>query len=637
MTTLRIQHLNKFYGGSHSRKIHVLKDINLTFHSGELVSIIGKSGVGKSTLIDILGGLDKKYNGHIFVNNQDIHKLHHKKLDKYRRKQIGFVFQSFHLIQHLTVYGNIMVALQMVKMPSIKRKQIAYQLINQVGLSTQIRKYPNQLSGGQQQRVSIARALASDPNILVADEPTGALDPQNTKDVLHILQKVAHSGKLVLVVTHSQKLTKYSSRVVYLRDGKVVNDRNLNIQSSSPAINNKKTEDQKTRPLPRHILWSMALKRLKKHWVQNLLTIIGGAVGITAVLLILGLGKGTKKYVNNQINSEINPNVSMIVPQASKGSFTNNAVKQISNVSGVKHVDAGVTIPNVFVHTLNKTKKVDSIGADSAMIRKSNLKYGKLPINHQILLPLSVAKDITAHPKKLVGKNINISIQSMNKGESKKTVQISGISDNGSNSINTTENTVRSLTKQADIPYKPQYLIAHLKGNTSRIAKIQNKISKIKKDNKKKYKVMGTSSTILKTVNTYVMIIILVLASIAGISLLVAAIMISSILFINVSNATEEIGILRALGASKSNVRKLFTYQSFLLGLFSWIISVMISKGLQPIINKLTIHYVHFGLVQLSILPIISLLVITLIVNFIAAILPAWHASRLDPVKSLKK
>lgn len=179
----------------------VLKGINLKLDRGEFVSILGESGGGKTTLLNTIGGLDSQFQGDILVNGKSLKKGSDKALDNYRSHTVGFVFQSFHLISHLTILENVMVPLEMSDLNKGQRIDRAKSLLAKVGLSEHLDKHPSQLSGGQKQRVAIARALANDPEIIIADEPTGALDSENTEEALKILDDIAKEGKLVIAVT----------------------------------------------------------------------------------------------------------------------------------------------------------------------------------------------------------------------------------------------------------------------------------------------------------------------------------------------------------------------------------------------------------------------------------------------------
>ena len=208
MAVLELKNIRKSYFLG-KEEFPVLKGIDLEFERGDFVSLLGESGGGKSTLMNIIGGLDRKYEGDVIVDGLAQKTKKDKDLDAYRRDTIGFIFQSFHLVSYLSVLDNILISLKMTSLSDKERHERAIELTKQVGLYEHRKKNPSQLSGGQKQRVAIARALASDPEIILADEPTGALDSQNTKEVLALLRQIAQSGKTVIVVTHSQEVADY--------------------------------------------------------------------------------------------------------------------------------------------------------------------------------------------------------------------------------------------------------------------------------------------------------------------------------------------------------------------------------------------------------------------------------------------
>ena len=237
MKVLEIINVKKDYKLANKEKFTALTDINVSFEKGELVSIVGESGSGKSTLMNLIGGLDSDYSGTINIDGKDLKSFKEKDLDDYRKKKIGFVFQSFNLIPHLSVLDNVTIGLTLSNVKDSVKNKKAIELLTKLGLESQIHKKPTQLSGGQKQRVAIARALINDPDIILADEPTGALDSTTTTQILQILKEIADEGKLVIMVTHSEKVAKISSRVVEIADGKIIRDeKNENYQTSDEHI-----------------------------------------------------------------------------------------------------------------------------------------------------------------------------------------------------------------------------------------------------------------------------------------------------------------------------------------------------------------------------------------------------------------
>ena len=200
----------------------VLKGINLQFDRGEFVSILGESGGGKSTLMNIIGGLDRNFEGEVLVNGKLLDHKKEKQLDNYRRATVGYIYQSYNLISHLTVLDNVLVALDMTTLTKEERRKRALELLDKVGLSEQVKKHPNHLSGGQKQRVAIARALAMKPDVMLFDEPTSALDPEMVGDVLEVMKRLAQEGMTMIVVTHEMGFAKQvADRVVFFHNGDI--------------------------------------------------------------------------------------------------------------------------------------------------------------------------------------------------------------------------------------------------------------------------------------------------------------------------------------------------------------------------------------------------------------------------------
>jgi len=215
---IKTENLEKIYGKS-KVKTHALKGINMEIPAGSFSCIIGKSGHGKSTLMHLIGGLDKPTKGHVYINGVNISDLNENELSELRAKKIGFVFQFFNLLQNLTALENIQTAMMFGKIPSKEQKEKAEALLALVGLSDKTDAKPSELSGGQQQRVSIARALANDPDILLMDEPTGNLDSESEKEVLDHIFNIHKSGKTIVIVTHNNELAKRAEMIFEIHDG----------------------------------------------------------------------------------------------------------------------------------------------------------------------------------------------------------------------------------------------------------------------------------------------------------------------------------------------------------------------------------------------------------------------------------
>ena len=224
---------------SGENEVHALKDVSINFRNSEFVSILGPSGCGKTTLLNIIGGLDKYTSGDIVINGVSTKQYNDKNWDAYRNHYIGFVFQSYNLISHLNILENVELSLSIAGLNAKEKRKKAIKALKEVGLEDQMRKKPNQLSGGQMQRVAIARAIVNEPKIILADEPTGALDSETSIQVMDILKKVSEKY-LVIMVTHNEVLAeKYSNRIISILDGKLIGDTNP-YNPSEDEINNDK-------------------------------------------------------------------------------------------------------------------------------------------------------------------------------------------------------------------------------------------------------------------------------------------------------------------------------------------------------------------------------------------------------------
>ena len=292
---LEVKNISKIYKTGDLKQT-ALDKVSLCFRDNEFVSILGPSGSGKTTLLNIIGGLDRYDKGDLIINNISTKKYKNKDWDSYRNHTIGFVFQSYNLIPHQTILSNVELALTISGISRKERKKRALKALKEVGLKEQAHKKPNQMSGGQMQRVAVARALVNDPDILLADEPTGALDSETSIQVMNLLKKIA-KNKLVIMVTHNPDLAKeYSTRIVQLKDGKITDD-------SNPFKITEKTKVQKYKNLGKSSMslptaFSLSLNNLLTKKGRTILTAFAGSIGIIGIALILSLSNGFKKYID---------------------------------------------------------------------------------------------------------------------------------------------------------------------------------------------------------------------------------------------------------------------------------------------------------------------------------------------------
>ena len=277
-----------------SEVVHALKGVSITFRNTEFVSILGPSGCGKTTLLNIIGGLDRYSSGDLIINGVSTKKYKDKDFDTYRNHKIGFVFQSYNLISHLNVLSNVELALTLSGVSKSERRARAIDVLKRVGLEDQLYKKPNQMSGGQMQRVAIARALINDPEIILLDEPTGALDSKTSVEIMELIKEIA-SDKLVIMVTHNPELAEeYSSRIIKLRDGRVIDDSNPYEEENTL----KSEEEISKTSMSFFTALRLSFNNLLTKKGRTFLTAFAGSIGIIGIALILSLSNGVQSYID---------------------------------------------------------------------------------------------------------------------------------------------------------------------------------------------------------------------------------------------------------------------------------------------------------------------------------------------------
>lgn len=654
MSLLEIKQLNKSYMLAGKVKVPVLKDVNVKFESGEFVSILGESGSGKSTLMNIIGGMDSDYEGDVIVQGKTLRTMKEVEIDAYRKDKIGFIFQSFNLIPHLSVLENVMIAMQMTDHSTQERTQRAKEILTEIGLKDHMAKRPNQLSGGQKQRVAIARALSNDPDIILADEPTGSLDQETSEQILELLDSIAKKGVLIITVTHSQRVASFGSRIVSVEDGCIKEDQFL----KERYLSVKETEQKKGKNLSFAASFKLAIKNMVLNSKRNTLVAAGGAIGILSVILMLSLGNGITGYMNDEINSSLNPLLVDVVKAAEPGQeqqeqdgppmqqianepFTDQDISTISGIKNVDRVEKVITISGknnmVFKDT---NKELSSIGTVTDSIKAENIENGIMPVEGEVLLTSAFAKRLTSETTylSLVGEKVHLYINEMNEQNHPVTIEtdwvVSGIYNqedrgplSGAN-VYTPYTTLEKAYSEQDLTIQPTQLNAY--------ASNMDDVEGIKEIVKTKGFESSPIASIMERITTYLKMASWVLSAIAGISLLVSGIMILVVLNISVVERTREIGILRAIGARKKDIRRIFFSESALLGLFSGLIAVVAAWLISLLLNKLIYNAFEVELVRVSAVYLIFGLGVSTLISIVAGLLPSSKAAKLDPMESLR-
>ena len=640
-----------------NKEFPVLKGINLDFDRGDFVSILGESGGGKSTLMNIIGGLDREFSGTVKIAGRLLNHEHEQQLDDYRRATVGHIYQAYNLIAHLTVLDNVMVPLAMTTMTAAEKRERALQLLHDVGLDDQVNKYPKQLSGGQKQRVAIARALTSDPQIIIADEPTGALDSQNTQEVLTLLDQIAKDGKLVIAVTHSQAVAQHGTRIVHLSDGVIDSDERLKPAYPLP--------DEPTTIKPKVMSAAEAFKLSFKHLMYNFgrnsLIMIGVAIGLFAVILFNGLGKGVNGYIQDQINSMVNPQWIQVLknPSGKKmdqqelmGAMQNMAAnpqatfinaqdqRKLKNVNGVSQVEPAYSFPAYRISYGNKEQNGTGLSTWTSQQKKNTIKYGHLPHEGEMALSKQEATQLMGnkHYRQIVGKQVTLRFNWVDQHDRPvqllQKVKVVGLVDGTGAGSAVNYQTIFNCLKAQHAATEPNMVavkVAHL----DQVDATAKKINALKNSQGKRILGAITVGSLLKRVNHYVELASDLLAGVAGISLLVSALMIIVTMYMSVSERTKEIGILRALGGRKKDVRRLFTLESVLIGIFAAVLAMIIAYLASLGINAMFYSLIKYQIIQLTVGNMLSALIAALIIAFLAALLPARRAANLNPIEAL--
>lgn len=658
MPVLELKNIRKSYFLGKD-EFPVLKGIDLEFERGDFVSLLGESGGGKSTLMNIIGGLDREYDGDVIIDGVAQKAKKEKDMDAYRRDTIGFIFQSFNLINYLSVLDNILISLKMTSLSEKERMARAIELTQQVGLYEHRKKKPAQLSGGQKQRVAIARALASDPEIILADEPTGALDSQNTKEVLALLRQIAQSGKTVIVVTHSQEVADYGTRTIRLADGQIIGD-----ERDKPAYPvPDEAKSFKTKALSYGDVVKTAFKHFTNTWKINLLIAIGTAIGLFSVIFFLGLGTGATKYMNDQVTSLANPNIISVVqrdPANNQGKDNDEAfsiaqqtmlgipdenINKLKDLDNVKTVDAGITKAGaVTLDYQGQTASSQAIMSWTPMIQSSTLHAGSEPKGKQIVISEADMKkfDQKAYESKdwkaVIGKTVKVSFQTLDKNNAPVTItedmEISGVlQDMPMVGTLTSTEALKEMLTANNIDAMPNTAYVTVT-DTDKVKDVTKTINEIK-DNGKLVFASTNIGSMLDTITDITGIVSTVLAAIAGISLIVSIFMIVVTTYMSVAERTKEIGVLRALGGRRKDVSRMFTAESVILGLSSAVIAIGLAFAGQSIINKALHSLVGGNIVQITSGHIIFAVIIALIIALFSSLAPAARAARLNTIEAL--
>jgi len=618
---LRLANIKKSYNINKSQQQTVLKGVDIEFNRGELVALVGESGCGKSTLINILGGLDTEYTGSVIVRDQFIRDFSDKQMDDYRKQRVGMIFQNYNLISHLTLAENIEISMRMSDIDYKTRHQRAMELLGMIGLAEYANKYPSQLSGGQQQRVAIARALANNPSIILADEPTGALDKESEEIILNILKKIVETGKLVIIVTHSEVVASKCSRIVRLDEGVIISDETkYNI--------NDKSKFEKTimpKPIKTKDIVKISVNNLYQKLSRSILVAVGLSLGIAALILILNLGKGLTGYVN-EVYADNLQTTQMTLTNSNYTTFSDSTIESILSVDGLKTVHQTNTLTDIDYTYNDSTGTLSTISTYYTDYYPSIL-YGSLPedasgivVNESLASVLGTDGIISS-----IGTELTITVD-----DTDYTYTITGIYDD----ITTTSNeyniylSYTNLTTLLGSDYEVNTLLVILES----VEYINSSLDEFEALHVNVLQADNSANSVLSYIETGTQ----VLTGVSAISMVVAAIMIFVVLYITIVERTKEIGILRAIGSRKKDISKMFIVEAGIIGIAGGLFGVLFSFLVTLFTNTITNITLDTTLISYNVGYYVFGIVMSFIVSVIAGIAPAVKAADLDPAVALR-
>ena len=633
----------------------VLHKITLQIYPGEMVAIIGASGSGKSTLMNILGCLDRPSSGTYRVNGQSTASLSSDQLADLRRDCFGFIFQRYHLLSHLKAENNVEIPAIYAARHKQDRLQRARALLQRLGLADKQQNRPNQLSGGQQQRVSIARALMNGGDVILADEPTGALDSQSGKEVMQILRQLHQQGHTVILVTHDQNIAAHAERVIEISDGRIVADR---VQTACPvaypAKENDAVQPTQLTDTPVTRWWSrqwtrfteafrMAWISMLTHRMRTLLTMLGIIIGITAVVSVVAVGQGARNKVISDISS-MGTNTIDVYPGTDWGDRHASAIQTLTPqdlplLQGQVYTDS--VTPSVSTNALLRSggqalsAMIYGVAGQYFQVKDLTMQFGKafsqtdvdqmqpvVVIDHNTLLKL-YGKKTNPVGKIILLNNLPCRIIGVT-AEKKSTFE--------NQNLNIWLPYTSVMYRLMGQHYFSSLSIRIKSGVSSAIAE-QQIIKLLTQAHGRKDFYTRNSDSILQTIEKTTATLTLLISSIAVISLIVGGIGVMNIMLVSVTERTREIGIRMAVGARQQDILQQFLIEAVMVCLLGGTLGIIFSFGVSAIFSL----FVSSMQMAFSIWSLVAAFLCSSLIGVLFGYLPARNAARLDPIEALAR
>ncbi|MDM1322867.1 MacB family efflux pump subunit [Acinetobacter pseudolwoffii] len=633
--------------------VQILKGVNLEIYPGELVAIVGQSGSGKSTLMNILGCLDKPTTGSYKVKGRETRELEADELAQLRREYFGFIFQRYHLLGDLNAAGNVEVPAIYAGADSSERHERAVKILTDLGLGEKTQNRPSQLSGGQQQRVSIARALMNGGDVILADEPTGALDKNSGIEVMRILRELNAKGHTIILVTHDHNVAKNATRIIEISDGNIISDQ-PNVPEAEdhlekqPLIRNQQKKISSWRSAVDRLgeAFRMALLAMNAHRMRTFLTMLGIIIGIASVVSVVALGNGSQKQILENISSLGTNTITVFQGRGFGDNSRSSQAKTLipadadalaeqpyvdgvspsvnSSVTGrYKEIEASTTVNGVsedFFYVRGMTFQSGQPFDRSSVMQQAQdvvidtntkntfFKDGTNPVGQVILLgsvPSRIIGVIDAQ-KGMMGNN-----DSLNVYLPYSTVMSRMLG----------QSNVRSII----VRIKDEYPSAAAENAILNLLVQRHGAQDVFTQN---------ADSIRETIQQTTATMTLLISAIAVISLVVGGIGVMNIMLVSVTERTQEIGVRMAVGARQSDILQQFLIEAVLVCILGGILGVLLSLG----IGQLITHFAG-GTFQMaySTTSIVAAFVCSSLIGIVFGFIPARNAARLNPVDALSR
>ncbi|URQ59869.1 MacB family efflux pump subunit [Pantoea alhagi] len=627
------------------QQVQVLRNINLAIDSGEFVAIVGQSGSGKSTLMNILGCLDKASAGEYLIANRAVSALDNDALAALRREHFGFIFQRYHLLSELTALGN-------AEMPAIyagqavqARRERAAALLTRLGLGERLHYRPGQLSGGQQQRVSIARALMNGGEVILADEPTGALDSHSGEEVMRILHDLHQQGHTIVIVTHDMQIAQHAQRIIEIRDGEILSDSQRQAPEAGSRQMTRRAEGNAWRAARDRLTeaFRMALVSMMSQRLRTFLTMLGIIIGIASVVAVVALGKGSQQKILQEI-SAMGTSTLDIFPGNDFGDMNSSAIQTL------RASDADALAYQPYVHSVTPSLStsttlkyrnqalsvmVNGVGEQFFAVRGYHVTQGMAfdrqgvdNLAQDAVIDENTLKRLFPHGENPLGQVVILG---------NMPVRIIGVATRQSSFGN-------DSNLNLWVPYttvmKRMVGQTWLSGITVRVRDnvdldlAEQGVTRLltQRHNGKDFFILNTDSirqTIERTTDTMTLLV----AMIALISLLVGGIGVMNIMLVSVTERTREIGVRMAVGARASDIMQQFLIEAVLVCLTGGIIGVLLSLVPGIILAQTTSS---FSMIY-SPFSIVAAFICSSLIGVIFGFFPARRAARLDPIHALER